>query len=230
MNFARQRVVFGALLVLILAWVIAGTGFWLAGQMKVTPDKVLIFLRETHLAELQGRVREKAVEQLGKMMARLTPQERRDIQLTSAWRRWILEMTDNERGDLLEATLPSGIQQMLASFEELPEDRRLRALNDAYKRLREAQNELARADPEESSNTNDLPELSPELQERALRTGLKTFYSESSAQTKAEMAPLLEEIQRSMESGRLFRPTRQRGPDPQSPASRFQEPSPSPTP
>jgi hypothetical protein len=47
--------------------------------------------------------------------------------------------------------------------------------------------------------------LSPELQDKVTKIGLQTFYSQSSAETKAELAPLLEQMQQTMQSGRMMR-------------------------
>jgi hypothetical protein len=95
---------------------------------------------------------------------------------------------------------------MLASFEQLPEEKRRRAIDDAVKRLKDSQQKLKAAGPgSNSAGTNASPVLSEDLQAKVRTIGLNTFYSQSSAQTKAELAPVLEELQRVMESGRPLR-------------------------
>ena len=72
------------------------------------------------------------------------------------------------------------------------------------KEMKKTRDSLEGGEPGASVRTNRPPELSEELQQKVVTIGLKSFYSESSAQTKAELAPLLEEMQRTMEKGKLF--------------------------
>src|SRR5207249_10757226 len=156
--------------------------------------------------KLTGVARAKAMRDLAERLNRLSPEERRKARLDRVWQRWFEEMTEEERGTFIDLTMPTGFKQMLASFEQLPEERRRTAIGDAMRRLKEAQAEVSReGTPPAESGTNQPPALSPELQQKITKIGLKTFYGESSAQTKAEIAPLLEELQRTMESGRMFR-------------------------
>jgi len=149
---------------------------------------------------------------LADMLNSLALEERRTARLDSEWSRWFAAMTDDERMEFMDATLPTGFKQMLASFEQLPEAQRRRSVTDAMRRMRETRERIEKENPDDFAANLDTnaPALSPELQEKAVKLGLQTFYSQSSAQTKAEMAPLLEEIQRNMESGRLFREPRRR--------------------
>jgi hypothetical protein len=86
---------------------------------------------------------------------------------------------------------------MLAAFEDMPPDKRQRVLDQALKQMKDARGQA-------TAGANG-PGLSPELQDKVTKIGLQSFYSQSSAQTKAELAPLMEEMQRAMESGRMMR-------------------------
>ena len=99
--------------------------------------------------------------------------------------------------------MPTGFKQMISAFEEMPEERRRRVIGEALKGLRQAQGR-APGDQDPMGQGTNAPPISEELQARVRTIGLKSFYSQSSAQTKAELAPVLEELQRAMESGRAF--------------------------
>jgi hypothetical protein len=99
--------------------------------------------------------------------------------------------------------MPTGFKQMIGAFEDLPQDRRERVVNQAMKQLKEQQANMA-AGGQAQQGANGVV-LSPELQDKVTKIGLQTFYSQSSAETKAELAPLLEQMQQTMQSGRMMR-------------------------
>jgi hypothetical protein len=203
-HFHRAILIAAALI--LSAWILAVGGYRVAKNSMMTAGKLRRFAESVEFGRLTGAARAKAIRDLAEKLNRLSPEERRRARLDRVWQSWFEEMTEEERGTFIDLTMPTGFKQMLASFEQLPEERRRRAIGDAMKQLQETR-ERTKEEGESSSEsgTNGPPALSEELQQKITRIGLKTFYSESSAQTKAEMAPLLEELQRMMESGRVFR-------------------------
>jgi hypothetical protein len=204
MSSQRWRPVFYAVLSVVVIWAIALVGYAIARNSRVTADRVKAYVTSVDFAKLSGDARARAIQRLAKMLNSLSLEERRSARLERVTWAWLNEMTEEEKGAFIEATMPTGFKQMLASFEQLPEEKRRRAIDDSLRRMREAQAK-AMAGEGNPTGTNSPPVLSDELQAKIRTIGLKTFYSQSSAQTKAELAPVLEELQRSMESGRAFR-------------------------
>ena len=187
-------------------WLVALAGYRIARNAKMTADKVRAYAESVDISKLSGDARAKAIRELADKLNALSLEERRKARLDrEAWS-WFDKMTEEEKAAFIDATMPNGFKQMLASFEQLPEEKRRKTIDDALKRLREARDQGAGgAGNGNQGGTNGPPVLSDDLQAKVRTIGLKTFYSQSSAQTKAELAPVLEEMQRVMESGRPFR-------------------------
>jgi hypothetical protein len=203
---ARYRPLVFAVAALLAVWLTALGGYAVSDHFKMTVDKLRAYLEGTDLSKLAGAERAKALRELADKINALPPDQRRQARVDRLWEPWFRDMNEEEKGQFLDATLPSGFQQMLVSFEQQPAEKRQKAIDDAIKRLRQArESPPPSSKPPDPNDTNAPPVLSPELQQKVTTIGLGSVYGSSSAETKAELAPLLEEIQKNMESGRMFR-------------------------
>lgn len=203
----RQRTVVWAAAAIVGIWILAAAGFWISDSFKVTPARVRAYVESVDLSKLSASARAKALRNLAEKINALSLEERQQMRLDRSAYRWFTEMTEEEKGTFIEATMPTGFKQMISAFEEMPEERRRRVIGEALKGLRQAQGQAPGGQGPMGQGTN-APPISEELQARVRTIGLKSFYSQSSAQTKAELAPVLEELQRAMESGRAFHGSR----------------------
>ena len=196
----RYRCVVWAVGALVGIWLVALAGHWFIEYRKLTAEKVRAYVESVDLAQLSAAARAQALKELADKLNALAYEERQHLRSERLLNDWFAKMTEAERLQFIEATMPTGFKQMIGAFEQMPEDKRRRLIDDALKNLRDPKNR-----PAANDTANRPPPISPELEAKIRTIGLNSFYSQSSAQTKAELAPLLEELQHGMESGRMLR-------------------------
>lgn len=204
MNPRMRSALFAAI---VLALVLLG---WVAIQVarnsSATAGRIEEFVKARDLKGRPGSERADLLRRLEGMVNGLSMDERRKWWEGGAWRKWFEEMTDIEKGQYIDATMPTGFKHMLTDFEDLPDSRRKVFIDETMKKLRDEHRVVTDREPGRDTSmygTNDPPVLSPELERRARTIGLKTLYTQSSAETKAELAPFLEELQHQMERGKI---------------------------
>jgi len=200
----RKRAILFASLSLGVIWVLALAGYFIAKNAKMTAEKVQAYAGSVDLGKLSAADRAKAIQALADKLNALSPEERQRARFDRVGMKWLDQMTEQEKGDFIEKTLPTGFKQMIAAFEQMPEERRRRAIDESLKRLREANARLQAGELPTRGPGGDGPPISDELQKKVKTIGLAAYFTQSSAQTKAELAPLLEELQRVMELGGRF--------------------------
>jgi len=99
----------------------------------MTAEKVRTYVGSIDLSRLSGEARARAIRGLSDRLNRLSLEERRRVRLEGQWGHWFEQMTETEKGEFIEATLPTGFRQMLVSFEQMPEQNRMVAIEEAVK-------------------------------------------------------------------------------------------------
>ena len=178
-----------AALVLAAVWLVAGLGIWWLHATKPTPQSVTAFLDGSNLAAKSGRDRNRTIHRAEDQLNDLTPQERQELQKNGSTRRFFGALTPAEQGAFLDATLPADFKQMMEVFNKMEPAKRKEFVARAVEKMKEHAGE------------GPPPGVDDNLRAKIVDQGLKSFYADANADTKIDLAPLIEQMQRNLQFG-----------------------------
>jgi hypothetical protein len=179
-----------AALALAAVWLLVGGVSWWARNARPTPDSVAKYL-DTH--SLEGRSandRREIIESVANQLNRFTYEERRETRMQRRPDRFFKDLTPEEQAYFLDRTLPQGFKQMMEAFNKMTPEKRKQFVEKAIADMRRGR---------EDGGDGRPPDLEDPNVQKMVDTGLKSFYSEASADTKMDLAPLIEEMQQNMQ-------------------------------
>ena len=172
---------------LLVVWVAASLLLHVVRNQRVTADKVVANVRAVNFSGLDAAKRKQFLEGLASQLNRLEFDERQKLQVARPLEPLIREMTEAERVQLLEATLPEGFTQLMDSLNKMTPEQRKRFVQRGLSDLEDARK---RFQPEEAKQAFDDATV-----QKFTQQGFESYLTNASAETKMDLAPLLEQIQ-----------------------------------
>ena len=183
MNFWRN-----VLLALALVWAVAGGIIYGVRQARPTAQSLTIYLEKHPLPTESGAKRAKIITRVGDMLNGLNLEDRQALQGDGVTRDFFISLTPAEQAAFLDTTLPAGFKQIMEAFNKMEPEKRKEFVNRALAEAKKRQGESPPAG------------LNEQLVQKMVNQGLNTFYAEASANAKLDLAPLIEQMQRNLQS------------------------------
>lgn len=183
MNFWRN-----ILLLLVLVWAGAGGIIYGVRQARPTAKSLTVYLEQHPLGAKTGAKRAKIISRVSDMLNGLNLEDRQALQGDGVTRDFFISLTPAEQAAFLDATLPAGFKQIMEAFNKMEPEKRKEFVDRA---LAEAKKRQGEAPPSG---------LDEKLVQKMVNQGLNTFYAEASANAKLDLAPLIEQMQRNLQS------------------------------
>ncbi len=174
-------------LALATLWAIAaGSIYWLHASQP-TAASITEYLAHTDVAAQSGRDREKTIHRLENQLNDVTFEERQQLQRSGVTRRFFRALTPAEQAAFLDATLPADFRQMMEAFNQMEPAKRKQFVDHALEEMKKHEGE------------GPPPGMEDGMSQRVIDQGLKSFYTDASSDTKLDLAPLIEQMQRNLQ-------------------------------
>lgn len=175
-----------AIIGLAVVWLLALGVIWGARAMQPTPEKLARYIERHQLAGQPPAVRQTRLEEVADQLNALSYEQRREIRGGKDLDAFFRDLTPAEQALFLERTLPTGFKQMMEAFNKMEPQKRKKFVEKTLAEMRQQEgDEPPRADD-------------PNI-EKIINSGLKSFYSDASAEVKMDLSPLIEQMQKNLQ-------------------------------
>lgn len=182
-------------IVLLVLWLVIGGVIKVAGSMKPTPDKIRKYAQQNSLTEIEDpEKRRKVISKIAEMMNEMDPKDLRDFEREEndreLQRAFMESMSAEEQWLFMDKRMGKAFSQMMTVFNDMDRDERKKMVADALKEIRRQKESGDYPEDQES-----MEEMDPEIVDKIAEAGLEAYFSDASAETKIDLAPLMEEVQ-----------------------------------
>lgn len=170
------------LLALAVVWLVVGVTVKWSRSVRVTAASVTTYIDENPLADLSATAREKVIDGVVAQINALDFEQREHLRKERIDRKFFQQLTDGERQEFLDRTLPEGFRQLMLSLNKMSPEKRRKLVNRALSDIKDG--DPAAGDPVDRAEA-----------EKFVALGMEAFYSEASAEVKLDFAPVIERLQ-----------------------------------
>lgn len=197
---ARRDVILKAALVLLIVW----AGVWgiraYAGSKKITAERLEREVAAARFADWSDQAsppdraeaarREKELRNIAGLVNRLDFQEREKNRENRAGENFFRKLAPDEKSLFIELTIVESMSRFMESLDAMKPEQRKKFVEQGMKEIQSGrtEEEMARAD-----------ELGADLLDKISQQGMRAYFDKSSADTKLDLAPLMEAMNETMQ-------------------------------
>ncbi|HVJ44799.1 MAG TPA: hypothetical protein VM511_00325 [Luteolibacter sp.] len=205
----RRSVILKAIIALALVWgVVWAVRTW-AGSRKITAERVEKEIKEVEFEDWSTNMgrsddpaeREKEIRNIAEMINRLDFKEREKNRENRSGEEFYKKLSPEERTLFVDLTVMESMNRFMAALDELKPAERKRFVMQALREI---------DDGRTAEEMTRVRALGDNLLDRISEEGMRAYFTKASADTKLDLAPLLEAMNEVMQGmrGNQFGPGR----------------------
>jgi len=194
----RKAIIFKGLAVLALVWAIVFAVRSFASGKKVTAERLDREVRELNFADWSekpgsaalAKKREEEIRRISEMVNQLDFQERQRNRDSRTGETFFRKLSVTEKNLFIDLTIMESMGRFMEALDQMPEEQRKKFVEQGLKEIQDGRTEA------EMERAKDMDE---QLLTKISEEGMRAYFDKASADTKLDLAPLMEAMNEVMQ-------------------------------